>query len=156
MTEFEIEMDKSFLLLPFLFLAQTSCPAEPVASMEASNSLLHRLFSLSFNKNNRPPQLLLNKKLLLPAFQHRSPSPYSLLMKRMLRTKNLPQLLARQQLVPYCCQSYLLSIIIETFVPPNPKDGPRHLPLHQSSANPNHRLTSIPMLPHWPRSPRSA
>jgi hypothetical protein len=67
--------------------------------MEASNSHLHRPFSLSFNKNNQSPLLLLNKKLLLLVLQHRSQSPYSLLMTRTLRTKKLPQHPARQQLV---------------------------------------------------------
>jgi hypothetical protein len=148
-------MDKLARFPLFSLFSYTSCPAELVASMEASNSLLHRPFSLSFNKNNRHPPLL-NKKPLLPVLPHRSQSPYSLLTTRTLRTKKLPQLLARQQPVSYCCQSYLLSVIIETFVPPNPKDGPRPLLLHQSSANPSHRPTNIPMFPHWPRSLRLA
>ena len=79
-------------------LPTTSCPAEPVASMEASNSLLHHLFSLS--KNNQPPRLLLNKKSLPRVLQHPDQSQYSLPMTRTLRTKKLPQLPARQQLVP--------------------------------------------------------
>lgn len=66
--------------------------------MEAYNSLLLRLFSLS--KNNQPLQLLLNKKSLLRLLQHRGQSQYSLPMTRTLRTKKLPQLPARQQLVP--------------------------------------------------------
>jgi len=91
MTEFENKATLS--------LSLTSCPAEPVASMEASNSLLLRLFSLSKN-NNHPPQLLLNKKPLLRVLLHRSQTQYSPPMTRTPRTKKLPQLPARQQPVP--------------------------------------------------------
>jgi hypothetical protein len=84
--------------MPRVFLLpRQSCLVEPVASMEASNSLLHHLLSLS--KNSQPPHLLPNKKSLLRVLQHRSRSQYSLPMTRMLRTKKFPQLPARQQLV---------------------------------------------------------
>jgi hypothetical protein len=141
--------------LSFSLRSGPQCPAEQVASMEASNSLPPRPFYPPFNQNNQPLRLLPNQKFLPSVFQRHTQNLYSLPTKRTLRTKMLPQLLAGQRLV-HCCQSYLLSIIIETFVPPNPKDGPRPLPLHPSSANLNHQPTSLPMLPHLPRSLRSA
>lgn len=138
----------------FLFLlVYIPCPAELVASMEAFSSPLPHLFSHTANQSNHP---CLNKKFLLPVFHHRSQSLHSLLMTRTPRTKKLPRFLASQQLVPNLLPTLSSSVIIETFVPPNPKDGPRPLLLHQSSANPSHQLTNQQMLPHSPRSPRSA